>query len=197
MNLYRARAFVNEMAGHASDAIADYRTAVEILDALLVVDPSKTSNRVIRAEMQQKMAKMLADSGQMAEATRYGKAGVGYLNEQADQPDAPPQTLVEASYANMEPPIPSLVDLPRAIRYAQRADKLTQGKNPVAVFYLAQAYEDALDGPQAMAALQRFGALLPPTPPGQKPSRARLIYEKHLKSIQYLVKTGHLQGESK
>jgi tetratricopeptide (TPR) repeat protein len=192
MNLYRARSNVNENAGHLGDAIADGRVAVQILDQLIEIDPAKTSYRVVRAEVQQKMAKQLADSGQMAEAKRYGEAGVAYLDEVAERPDASAQSLIEAAYARMEPPIPSLADYPRAIRYAQRADQLTSGKNPVAVFYLAQAYENALDGPKALAALQRFGALLPPTPPGQKPSRFRSISEKHLRQIQYLIKTGRL-----
>ncbi len=192
MNLYRSRGYVNVNAGHLQDAIADYRVTVEILDRMISVDPSKTSYRVIRAETQQKMAKLLADSGQLAEATRYAKAGVAYLDEVADRPDALPQNLNEAAYAHMEPPIPSLADYPRAVRYAQRADQLSHGKSPIAVFYLAQAYENSLDGPRALESIQRFGALLPPTPAGQKPSRARAIYEKHLRQIQYLIKTGHL-----
>ena len=92
----------------------------------------------------------------------------------------------------MEPPIPALVDYPRAVRYAQRGDKLAKGKDPIAVFYLAQAYEDERDGPKALEAIQRFGALVPAPPPGQKPSRSRLIYEKHLRQIQLLIKTGRL-----
>lgn len=137
---------------------------------------------------------MLADTGKMAEATKYGKAGVADLDEIAERPDASPQSLSEAAYAHMEPPIPSLADYPRAVKYALRAVQLTQGKDLVALFYLAQAYENSLDGPRALDALQRFGALLPPAAPGQKPSRARLIYEKHLRQIQYLIKTGHLQS---
>ena len=63
------------------------------------------------------------------------------------------------------------------------------------VFYLAQGYENLLDGPKAMEAIQRLGVLAPEPSPGQPPSHRQLMYEKHLRRIQYLVKDRAFAGE--
>jgi tetratricopeptide (TPR) repeat protein len=192
LNMYRTRAQIEEGRKSLPDAIADYRKTIAILDGMIATNPAKASNRLIRAESQARLAKLLASNGQMAEATRIAHAGIGYLDELAERPTAPPQSLNAAAEAHLEPPIPALVDNARVVRYAQRSDQLAQGKDPIALFYLAQGYENLKDGPRALEAIQRFGALIPATPPGQPPSQRRLRYEKHLQRIQYLIKMGHL-----
>jgi len=192
VNLYRTRAFANQGAGHVKDAIADYRKTIQILDAMIAIDPTKISNRLIRAELQEKLAQVLVKDGRMEEAEQITKASLSFWTEIAERPDAAPQNLKEAASAFIGSAIPSLLDYRRALRYAQRADQLAKGQDIGAIFYTAQCYEQLGDGAKALEAVQRGMALFPPTAPGERPSRNRLLMEKHLRRIQALIKTGHL-----
>jgi hypothetical protein len=89
-------------------------------------------------------------------------------------------------------PIESLRDYPRALRYAKRADELAGGKGPIPIIYLAEAYANNGDAANALATVNRGLLLVPPTPPGQKPSEVRRNLENELRDITILIKTGHL-----
>jgi serine/threonine protein kinase len=195
VNLYRTRAFANQYAGHITEAIADYRKTIAILDGMIAIDPAKLSNRLVRAELQGRLAQMLAKNGQMAEAERTTKSGLDFWVEIAERPDAAPQNLEEAASAFISSPIPALLDYRRALRYAQRADELARGKDRTAIFYVAQCYEQLGDGPKALEAVERGLATFPPPVPGEKLSRNRQMMEKHRRRIQVLIKTGHLPKE--
>ena len=197
VNLYRTRAFAHQQAGNSKEAILDFGKTIGILDGMIATDPAKISNRLVRAELQGKLAQMLVKEGHVAEAGQATRAGLDFFREIAERPDAAPQNLKEAAAAFMNAPIPALLDYRRALRYALRADELTKGKDSGAVFYIAQCYEQLGDGPKALEAIQRELAILPPPVPGQNPSRNRLLMEKHLSRIQVLVKTGHLPDDVK
>jgi serine/threonine protein kinase/tetratricopeptide (TPR) repeat protein len=192
VNLYRTRAFANQYAGHTKEAIADYRQTIGILDGMIATDPAKLSNRLVRAELQQKLAQMLVKDGQIAEAEQITKSSLQFWTEVAERPDAAPQNLKEAASAFIAGAIPSLLDYRRALGYAQRADQLANGKDFGAIFYIAQCYEQLGDGPKALEAVERGLATLPPLATGEKPSRNRLLMEKHQRRIQVLIKTGRL-----
>ena len=195
VNLFRTRAAIHQYAGHLKDAISDHKMTIQILDGMVATDPSKMSNRLIRAEEQGKLAALLVKDGQLSEATGIAKAGIQYLDEIADRPDASPQILNEASIAHMDSAVAALVDNARALRYAQRADQLAEGKDPIAIFYLTQAYENLRDGPHAMEAVERGLALVPAPAPGQQPSRKRMLMEKHLHRIETFLKTGRFPDD--
>ncbi len=192
VNLYRTRAFAHQYLGHTKEAIADYRKTIEILDGMIATDPAKLSTRLVRAELQQKIALMLVKDGQTAEAERITKTSLQFWTEVAERPDAAPQNLKEAASAFIGGAIPSLLDYRRALAYAQRADQLANGKDFGAIFYIAQCYEQLGDGPKALEAVERAMATFSPLAPGEKPSRNRLLLEKHQRRIQVLIKTGHL-----
>jgi len=192
VNLYRTRAFAHQYAGQTKEAILDYRKTIEILDGMIAIDPTKLSNRLVRAELQEKLGAMLANDGQKAESELITKASLKFWAEVAERPDAAPQNLKEAASAFISAASPSLLDYRRALGYAQRADQLAKGQDTAAIFYIAQCYEQLGDGPKALEAVQRALAILPPPAPGEKPSRNRLLLEKHLRRIQVLMKTGHL-----
>lgn len=195
VNLYRTRGFANQNWGHTKDAIGDFRTCIQILDGMIAVDPVKQSARLIRAELQGRLSQMLAKDGRMADAEQVSRESLNYFAQMAERPDAASQNLNEAAAAFSGSPVPSLIDYPRALRYAQRADQLAQGKDVSAIFYIAQCYEEMGDGPKALEAIRRDLALLPPPAPGEKPSRNRLLAERHLRRIESLIKTGHLPPE--
>jgi eukaryotic-like serine/threonine-protein kinase len=192
VNLYRTRAFAHQYAGHNKEAIADYRTTIAILDTMIATDPAKLSNRLIRAELQGKLAQMLVKDGRIGEAEQITKAGLDFWAEVAERPDAAPQNLKEAASAYISSAVPSLLDYQRALRYALRADELAKGKDTGAIFYIAQCYEMLGDGSKALETVNRGLATLPPSVPGEKPSRNRLLMEKHLRRIQILIESGHL-----
>jgi hypothetical protein len=77
----------------------------------------------------------------------------------------------------------------------QYRSRLAEGKDPVAVLYLTQAYENLGDGPKALETIQRGLASVPAPPPGQ-PSHRRMLLEKHLRRIQARIKTSHLPDDA-
>jgi tetratricopeptide (TPR) repeat protein len=180
------------VCGATKEAIADYRKTIGILDGMIATDPAKLSNRLVRAELQQKLAQMMVKDGQIAEAEQITKASLQFWTEVAERPDAAPQNLKEAASAFIAGAIPSLLDYRRALGHAQRADQLANGKDLGAIFYIAQCYEQLGDGPKALEAVERGLATFPPLATGEKPSRNRLLMEKHQRRIQVLIKTGRL-----
>ena len=113
----------------------------------------------------------------------------------AERPDAAPQNLNEAAAAFSGSPAPSLIDYPRALRYAQRADQFAQGKDVSAIFYIAQCYE--ANGRRTQGARShpaRSGAPAA-SRAGREAFSNRLLAERHLRRIESLIKTGHLPPE--
>jgi tetratricopeptide (TPR) repeat protein/tRNA A-37 threonylcarbamoyl transferase component Bud32 len=195
VNLYRTLAFAYQNSGRTKEAIENYRQTIRILDGATAIDPARQSFRLVRAESQERLGQMLARDHQIAEAEQVSRAGLAYFREIAERPDAAQQNLTAAASAFMNAPIPALNDYRRALRYAQRSNELAKGKDSGAFFYIAQCYEQLGDGPRALDAIQHDLALLPPTPSGEKPSRNRMLAEKHLRRIEALIKTGKLPNE--
>jgi tetratricopeptide (TPR) repeat protein len=192
INVCRTRAMINLGLGHKDAALDDYRKLIGLASALIAVDPSKTSNYVLRGEAQGRAAKILASQGHMDQAGDYAKASIEGLERVADRPDAAQQNLSEAAIVLMTAPVMSLRDYARALGYAKRADELGGGKSPEAVAYLAQAYANTGDARKALETIQRALALVAPPPPGQKPSDTRQTLEEELRGIQILLATGRL-----
>jgi hypothetical protein len=138
VNLYRTLGFAHQFAEHYQEAGADFGQAVDILSGMIAIDPAKQSNRLVRAELQGRLAQMLAKEGRMKEAEQASQAGLDFFQEMAEWPDAPPQNVKEAASAFISSPIPALLDFRRALAYAQRADELAKGKDSGAILYMAQ-----------------------------------------------------------
>jgi tetratricopeptide (TPR) repeat protein len=195
INVCRTRAMINVGLGHQDAALEDYRKLIGLTGELIAVDPSKTSNYVLRGEAQGRAAKILASEGRMDDARQYAKASIDGLERVADRPDAAQQNLSEAAIVLMTAPVMSLRDYARALGYAKRADVLGGGKSPEAIAYLAQAYANTGDGPNALKTIQRGLALVAAPPPGQKPSDTRQTLEDELRGIQMLLATGRLPAD--
>ena len=74
----------------------------------------------------------------------------------------------------------ALRDYPAALRFALRADREAQGKNPAALGYLAEAYALNNDYPKAVEAAKRGLFLIPPAKTGEAPSKLRLWLQDEL-----------------
>lgn len=190
-NVYKTLGAIYYNLNQKQKTVEAYRTAIQILTGLIAVDPSRTSTRLVRAVLEEYTAVILADLGRLSEATPYAKSAIAELRNLADRPDAALQYLDEAAIALMTTPVQSLRDDPRALRYAQRADEISQGKDIITIGYLAHAYANVGDGQKALETVQRALALVP-APPGQAPSKARKNLEHELEGIRTLIRTGHL-----
>jgi len=191
-NLYLTRAQIYMKMRKRSEGLADYLKVIEIYSGMVAVDPKKTSSRMIRAVCEAFASRLLLEQGRTSDGAKYAKDGLDDLENLADQPGATAQYLREASIALMVTPIPALRDYPRALRYALRADELSNGKEPTAVAYLAMAYANTGDAPKALETVERGLAIVPAAAPGQNPSEARLNLENELRDIKILIKTGKL-----
>ncbi len=192
MNVYRTRGLIYSNLGNKAGALADYRRFIALADGLIAVDPSKTSNFVLRGEVQGKVSKILASEGRMQEAAQYARASIDSLTAIAERPDAAMQNLCEAAFMLMTAPVESLRNYSRALAYSKRADTLAGGKSPEAIAYLAQAYANTGDANNAMTTIQRGLVLVAPPPPGEKPSDTRQTLEDEARDIKVLAQTGHL-----
>jgi len=92
-------------------------------------------------------------------------------------------------------PILSLRDYPRALRYAKRADDLSNGKEPTAIAYLAMAYANNGDGQKALETVERGFALVPAPKTGEKPSDAWQNLANEERDIKIFIKTGKLPAD--
>ena len=178
-NVYRTRAGIDFYLNKKQEALADYRKTIEIYDGMVTV----------RSVCEGYVAKILAGQGRMGEAAPYAKASIDDLENLADRPEATVQYLNEAAIVLMVTPVLSLRDYPRALRYALRADQLSNGRGSV---YLPMAYANNGEAAKALDVVERFMTMFPAPPPGQKPSDARQNLENERRDIKILIKTGHL-----
>jgi tetratricopeptide (TPR) repeat protein len=176
-------------------ALKDYINTIEIYDGFVAADPNKTSSRMIRATCEAFVARLFLADGRTAEGTKYAQEGIADLIELAERPGATAQYLREASIALMVSPILSLRDYPRALRYAKRADDLSNGKEPTAIAYLAMAYANNGDGQKALETVERGFALVPAPKTGEKPSDAWQNLANEERDIKIFIKTGKLPAD--
>jgi tetratricopeptide (TPR) repeat protein len=173
VDLYRTLGLVHGYAGHGAESLRYLKQAVAVSDMIVARDTGNMLYRVVRAELQGRVANLLLDAGRPEEASPYAERSVAFFKKLGDSPDATPGQLMEAVRAVAETRIPALRDYPAALRFALRADQRAQGKNPAVLGYLAEAYALNNDYPKAVEAARRGLALVPPTKPGEPPSKLR------------------------
>jgi tetratricopeptide (TPR) repeat protein len=161
---YRSLGIIHGYAGHKAESLDNLRKAVEILDWVVERDTANTIYPLLHAEMQGRVANLLAETKHEDEARPYAEASVAYFRRIGDSPDATPQQLIEAVKSVAETGVKSLRDYPAALRFALRADELAKGKNPGALGYLAEAYALNNNFPKALEAAQHGLALTPESP---------------------------------
>lgn len=191
-NVYKTLGETYYYLNKKQKAVDAYRTAIQIYDILITVDPSRISNRLVRAVLEEYVAANLALMGRLAEATPFAKASLIDLRNLAERQDATQQYLDEAAIVLMDTPVLSLRDYAQALRYARRADEISQGKDVIAIGALAQAYANIGNGPRAIETVQRALSIVPGPLPGRPPSESRQNLDNELKGIKILIRTGHL-----
>jgi eukaryotic-like serine/threonine-protein kinase len=171
-NAFRNLGIVNNYAGRKEAALASFRQAVAYFDKLIVGEPLNTHHPLHRAEALIRISDLLVQLGRGAEAVGPAKEGLGYLTKLADSPSATGSQLLDATRWLLNTEVKALRDPQRALRYVQRTDAKTAGRDE----YLAEALYSTGDAAGAVAAIDRMIAALPPMAPGEKPSRNRQIF---------------------
>jgi tetratricopeptide (TPR) repeat protein len=194
-NIYLTLAQIHMKLHDFHAALGDYLNTIKVYDGLVAADPDKTSSRLVRAATEAFVSRLLLATGRTAEGEKYANDGINDLTNLADRPGATAQYYREASIALMVSPVLSLRDYPRALRYAKRADELSNGKEPTALAYLAMAYANNGDGRQALEAVERGLSLVPGPKPGEKASDARQNLENEKRDIQIFINTGKLPAD--
>jgi tetratricopeptide (TPR) repeat protein len=194
-NIYLTLAQIHMKLKDRRTALDDYVNAIKIYDGFVAADPNKTSSRMIRATCEAFVARLFLADGRTAEGTKYARDGIADLVNLAERPGATAQYVREASIALMVSPILSLRDYPRALRYAQRADELSNGKEPTAIAYLAMAYANNGDGQKALEAVQRGFTLVQAPKAGEKASDAWQNLADEQRDIKIFIKTGKLPAD--
>jgi tetratricopeptide (TPR) repeat protein len=184
VDLYRSRGLIEGYAGHKAESLDNFRKAVEILDWAVPRDSANIIYPMIRAELQNRIAKLLVEAKREAEARPYAESSIAYFRKIGESPTATAPQLMEVIKCLAENGVKSLRDYPAALRYAQRADQVAQGKNPAVLGYLAEVWSLNGDNAKAVAAAQRGLALVPPTKPGAPPSQLRKWLEDEVKQYQ-------------
>jgi serine/threonine protein kinase len=177
---YRNLGIVNGYAGRDAQTLAQYAKAIRVYDDLTQRDPANANYPLYRAELQARSGSLLAKRGRMDEARAVAGAGIAYLAQLAERPNAPAAQLQDAARYLMTTEVVALRDYPRALRFALRANEVSKGEDVGALEYLAEAYWLNGDAARAVETISQALAHLPPTAPGEKPSRARLGYEEEL-----------------
>ena len=181
VDLYRSLGLVEGYAGQPKKSLEYLQNATNILASIVERDTANTIYPIILAELRGRVANLLVEAGRKTEALPYDEASVAYFKKLGDRSDATPAQLMECVRSLAENKIPSLRDYPTALRFAERADQLSGGKNPAVLGYLAEAYGVNQNFPKAMQAAQSGLAATPPTKPGEPTSRLRQWLQDELK----------------
>ena len=173
MDLYRSIGLVEGYAGHPKESLEYLETSTKILDDLVRRDAANRTYPVLLAEMQGRVANLLVEAGRKPDAEPYARASVAYFRTLGERPDATPSQLMECVRSLAEIGVPALRDYPAALRFAQRANQLAEGKNPGVLGYLAEAYALNKNYSKAAESAERGLGDMGPTKPGEPPSRLR------------------------
>ncbi len=184
MDLYRSLGLVEAYADKLHDSLRDLRQAVEILDDLVARDPDDWTYAVTHAELQGRVATLLVVTGSPAAARPFAQASIAFFKKVGDSPRATAQEIMEAIRATADTEVKDMRDYPAALRFALRADQMTDGKNPAIEGYLAEAY--ALNGryPDALEAVRRGLSNMPAAKTGESPSRLRQWLESEARDYE-------------
>jgi non-specific serine/threonine protein kinase/serine/threonine-protein kinase len=172
-NAYRSLGIVHGYAKNREAAIASYRQAVKLFDRLIKGEPSNTHHPLHRAEALIRIGDLLALTGRMAEALPAAREGLAYMIKMAERPGASDPQLLDAARWLLETQVTNLRDPKMALTFVQRTDPKADFRDE----YLAESLFQTGDAAGAIAAIDRLIATLKPTPPGEKPSRARAELE--------------------
>ena len=173
-SIYRNLGVIEDYAGHTSEALAAYLTAISIFEQMLSANPQNPYYRTTLADLQANAALLCVKLGRRAEGLRLARAGVPVLKQTALKPDASASELNLAARFLTQKELPELCDAKLGLDFAQRANTAAAGKDYVVLETLAQAYWMNRDRDNAIRSIQQAMSLI------ESASRVRRVFEKTL-----------------
>jgi serine/threonine protein kinase len=172
-----------EAEGKLAEALREREQGLEVIQKEFSQSPQSFYLRERVGSSRIVAARLLAHLDRRAEALQDGRAGLGYLEENAERPRAAALTLDLAAQRLLTAEPPELRDPERAAGYARRAVQQTAAQMPpylvtLAFAELASGHEDA--GRQAailaVSGYRRVTEILAPLFDATKYSQAARIY---------------------
>ncbi|HKQ75994.1 MAG TPA: protein kinase [Blastocatellia bacterium] len=149
-------------------ALAYYRKGLAIFETLGAADPM---NRYLQSDMAETMlplAKLLAQTGQIAEARRLSLRALSIKKAHAEQPEATANDLNFYAWALLTAEPSDLRDPADALAHARRAVDMTKGNAPNILNTLAMAYHLTGDYARAVETEQKAISLLKADSPARR-----------------------------
>jgi non-specific serine/threonine protein kinase/serine/threonine-protein kinase len=179
---YRTRGDHLAQTRDTAGALAYYRKGLVILEALWVADPMNTQSQSDVTETIHPLARLLAQTGQPAEARRLTLRALSSQKAQAERPEATANDLNSYAWALLTAEPSDLRDPAAALPHARRAVEMTKENAPNILGTLALAYHLTGDHPRAIETEQKALALL------KADSLARRAFETNLARFQAAAK---------
>src|SRR5262249_17809899 len=157
---YRTRGDHLAQTRDTAGALAYYRKGLVILETLRVADPMNTQLQSDLTDTLHPLARLLAKTGQPAEARRPALRALSIQKAQAERPEAPANDLNSYARALLTAEPSDLRDPAAALPHAMRAVEMTKGNAPNILGTLALAYHLTGDHPRAIETEQKALGLL-------------------------------------
>ncbi len=171
-NLYSAR---GEDSMNREHGIRLSRRAVNILDSLRKLD----GNNIVWLDQDERgrtvLGRLLQSTPAAAEGERISTDAIAALRIAADRPDAPMVVLSGAVLGELKVLPERIRDYKWTFKTAERLNSLSSRKNPLDLLLLATAANGAGQYTEAQKAAAEGLALLPPTAPGVRIARNRIL----------------------
>jgi serine/threonine protein kinase len=177
---YKTLAEIQKRTGKLHDALASARRSLQMIEGLLQKDPSNTLAQYDYEHGMVLLIDLLASAGQKDEQRQQTAKVLKDLKALLDKQNITDYQSQDYVQLLLTTPFPELQDHAAALSYARKAVIMTRETEPEALDLLARAWEKNGDIVQAVETGRKAFALLPPVPPGRKPSELRTTIEKNL-----------------
>jgi tetratricopeptide (TPR) repeat protein len=177
---YKTLADIQKRTGKLQDALANARKSVQMSEELYRKDPSSALAQYDYEHGMVLLIDLLASTGQKDEQRRETERVLKVVKPLLEKPNITDYQIQDYVQLLLTTPFPELQDHAAALSYARKAVIMTRETEPEALDLLARAWEKNGDIVQAVETERKAFALLPPVPPGRKPSELRTTIEKNL-----------------
>ncbi len=182
-NALESRAESKNSAADRAEAKALYLKAAGGLGTVLKTQPDNAIWNSTLTEIMNRLGGLAKTEGKLAEARKYWALARERASAAADREDAMEAVLQKAAFIlSLDDATPDLMDLPRALGYAERLNRKTKYSNPDYLVILGRIYRLLAQPSEARAVIAKADSLIPPTKPGEPANdlRKRIDREKTL-----------------
>jgi tetratricopeptide (TPR) repeat protein len=163
------------------DSIEAYLKSLALCKAVLKTQPGNPVWNSEAVEINYRLSTLSRRNGQPAAADRYWKEARDLAIQMAEAKDAIAMSLQKGVViCSASDVAPDLWDLPRAVRYGERLNRMTEHSHPDYLHLLGRVYRLSNRLDEAQAILEKAATLAPPPKPGEPITRIRRQVEEEL-----------------